>query len=113
MMHGRRKGLGIARRMAESTVVAPEPPETPEPEQKSRFTLPSAYTILFALIVLAAIATWVIPAGVYDTNPNTGEPVPGTYHEVPSQPAHILRDSLTAPINGLYGIENTSGNINY
>jgi uncharacterized ion transporter superfamily protein YfcC len=83
-----------------------------EPARKSRFTLPSAYTILFALIVLAAIATWVIPAGVYNLSA-AGEPVPGTYHEVASQPAHILRDSLTAPINGLYGIEDAKGNINY
>jgi uncharacterized ion transporter superfamily protein YfcC len=83
-----------------------------EPVRKSRFTLPSAYTILFALIVLAAIATWVIPAGVYNLSA-AGEPVPGTYHEVASQPAHILRDSLTAPINGLYGIEDAKGNINY
>jgi uncharacterized ion transporter superfamily protein YfcC len=83
-----------------------------EPEQKSRFTLPSAYTILFALIVLAAIATWIIPAGVYNLNAD-GEPIPGTYHEVPSHPARILVDSLTAPINGLYGIENAAGNINY
>jgi len=83
-----------------------------EPVHKSRFTLPSAYTILFALIVLAAIATWVIPAGVYNLSA-AGEPVPGTYHEVASQPAHILRDSLTAPINGLYGIEDAKGNINY
>ena len=75
-----------------------------EPERKSRFRLPSAYTILFALIVLAAIATWVIPAGVYNLN-EQGEPVPGTYHEVESKPARILVDSLTAPINGLYGIE--------
>jgi uncharacterized ion transporter superfamily protein YfcC len=29
------------------------------PEKRSRFTLPSAYTILLALVVLAAIATWV------------------------------------------------------
>jgi uncharacterized ion transporter superfamily protein YfcC len=35
-----------------------------EPQRKRGFSLPSAYTILFALIVLAAIATWVIPAGV-------------------------------------------------
>src|SRR4051812_978981 len=80
--------------------------------KKSRFTLPSAYTILFALIVLAAIATWIIPAGVYNLNA-AGEPVPGTYHEVVSKPARILVDSLTAPINGLYGIEDASGNINY
>jgi uncharacterized ion transporter superfamily protein YfcC len=68
---------------------------------------------LFALIVLAAIATWVIPAGVYNLNATTGEPIPGTYHEVASHPARILRDSLTAPINGLYGIEDAKGNINY
>jgi uncharacterized ion transporter superfamily protein YfcC len=82
-----------------------------EPEQ-SRFKLPSAYTILFGLIVLAAIATWVIPAGVYNLNA-LGEPIPGTYHEVASHPARILVDSLTAPINGLYGIEDAKGNINY
>src|SRR4029453_19094239 len=83
-----------------------------EPEQKSRFRLPSAYTILFALIVLAAIATWIIPAGTYNLSAD-GEPIPGTYHEVDSKPARILVDSLTAPINGLYGIENATGNINY
>ena len=43
--------------MSDAVVAAPA-------EEKRRFTLPSAYTILFALIVLAAIATWVIPAGV-------------------------------------------------
>src|SRR5213592_469375 len=84
-----------------------------EPEKKSRFTLPSAYTILFGLIVLAAIATWVIPAGVYNLNATTGEPIPGTYHEMAAKPARILVDSLTAPINGLYGIEDAKGNINY
>jgi uncharacterized ion transporter superfamily protein YfcC len=83
-----------------------------EPEKKSRFRLPSAYTILFALIVLAAVATWAIPAGVYNLN-EQGEPIPGTYHEVDSKPARILVDSLTAPINGLYGIEDATGNINY
>jgi uncharacterized ion transporter superfamily protein YfcC len=96
-------------RPAEST----EMPETPQDgEQKHTFTLPSAYTILFALIVLAAIATWIIPAGIYNLSA-AGEPVPGTYHEVASQPARILVDSLTAPINGLYGIEDAKGNINY
>src|SRR4051794_15082383 len=86
-------------------------PAAPEPK-KSRFTLPSAYTILFALIALAAIATWIIPAGVYNLNA-AGEPIPGTYHEVAAKPARILVDSLTAPINGLYGIEDAKGNINY
>ena len=85
----------------------------PEPvETKRRFTLPSAYTILFALIVIMAIATWIIPAGTYDLD-KEGAPIPGTYHEVKSNPQRILVDSVTAPINGLYGIENDEGNINY
>ncbi len=82
------------------------------PEGKHRFTLPSAYTILFVLIVVAAIATWVIPAGTYDLN-DAGEPKPGTYHKVEAKPSRIVVDSLTAPINGLYGIEDAKGNINY
>jgi uncharacterized ion transporter superfamily protein YfcC len=89
-----------------------QPDVPPEGETKSGFRLPSAYTILFALIVLAAIATWIIPAGTYDLNA-AGEPIPGTYHGVASHPARILTDSLTAPINGLYGIESATGNINY
>src|SRR4029434_5668983 len=90
--------------------VRAEPAE--QPDRKGRFTLPSAYTILFALIVLMAIATWIVPAGVYDRD-DEGAPKPGTYHEVASNPQRILIDSVTAPINGLYGIENEEGNINY
>jgi uncharacterized ion transporter superfamily protein YfcC len=90
---------------------APTAPSAPE-EKKRRFSLPSAYTILFILIVLAAIATWVVPAGTYDLD-EEGSPVPGTYHEVEGDPQRVLVDSLTAPINGLYGVENAKGNINY
>src|SRR5688572_33258048 len=81
-----------------------------EPEQKSGFRLPSAYTILFALIVLAAIATWIIPAGTYDLNA-AGEPIPGTYHEIDAKPSRILVAPLTAPTNGLYEIDDPTGNI--
>src|SRR6187399_1489348 len=74
------------------------------------FALPSAYTILFILIVIVAILTWIIPAGAYDVDPN-GEPIPGTYHSVPANPQRIVVDSLMAPINGLYGIEAEDGSI--
>jgi uncharacterized ion transporter superfamily protein YfcC len=93
--------------MSDETVVH----DAPERKRRS-FALPSAYTILFALIVLAAIATWFVPAGTYDLDKD-GAPIPGTYHEVESSPQRVLVDSLTAPINGLYGIENRQGNINY
>ena len=78
---------------------------------KPRFTLPSAYTILFALIVLTAIATWIVPAGRYALD-DEGSPIPGTYQEVDASPQRILTDSLEAPINGLYGIEDeATGNV--
>ncbi|MGH3458092.1 YfcC family protein [Aeromicrobium sp.] len=89
-----------------------DPTTTAPVEPRRGFSLPSAYTILFALIVLMAIATWIVPAGLYDLN-EEGSPIPGTYHSVETNPARILVDSLTAPINGLYGIEDSKGNINY
>src|SRR5436190_6452936 len=86
-------------------------PASPGEEPKSRFTLPSAYTILFFLIIITAAATWLIPAGAYDVN-DAGEPIPDTYHEVDASPQRIIRDSLNAPINGLYGIEDpATGNV--
>jgi len=91
--------------MSDQTTQAPE-------GRRHGFTLPSAYTILFALIVLMALATWVIPAGAYDLD-KSGAPLPGTYHEVEGDPQRILVDSLTAPINGLYGIEDADGKISY
>ena len=78
------------------------PPAAEEPRRG--FALPSAYTILFALIVLMAIATWIIPAGAYELDEN-GQPIPGTYTQVEQNPQRIVVDSLLAPINGLYGIE--------
>ncbi len=84
------------------------PPDAPA---ESRFTLPSAYTILFALIVITALATWIIPAGRYALD-EEGSPLPGTYEEVESSPSRIIVDSLEAPINGMYGIEDAeTGNI--
>ena len=87
----------------------PEPP--PPPAEKKRFSLPSAYTILFALIVVTALATWIVPAGRYALDPE-GSPIPGSYQEVDSSPSRIVVDSLKAPINGLYGIEDpATGNV--
>ena len=74
-----------------------------EPKKRG-FALPSAYTILFALIVITAFLTYLIPAGTYELDDN-GQPIPGTYHQVESTPQRIVVDSLMAPINGLYGIE--------
>jgi uncharacterized ion transporter superfamily protein YfcC len=85
---------------------------TEQATRHRRFTLPSAYTTLFALIVLMAIATWLIPAGEYDVD-GDGSPIPGTYHEVEQHPQRIVTDSVLAPVNGMYGIQDDAGFINY
>jgi len=77
---------------------------------KRGIRLPSAYTILFILIVVVAVGTWVIPAGRYDYNED-GTPIPGTYHRVEANPARIVTDTLLAPINGMYGIAGSDGSI--
>lgn len=78
--------------------------------KKRKFTFPTAYTILAILIVIFAVLTFVIPAGKYDTDVN-GEPIPGTYHAVESNPQN-LQDVFLAPINGMYGIEDRQGYVN-
>jgi uncharacterized ion transporter superfamily protein YfcC len=83
---------------------------SPAPAEKRGFALPSAYTILFILIVLVAIGTWIIPAGQYQLDEN-GQPIPGSYEQVEQNPQRIITDSLLAPINGLYGIEGEDGSI--
>ncbi|WP_299130150.1 YfcC family protein [uncultured Amaricoccus sp.] len=66
---------------------------------------PTAFTILFGLIVLVAALTWIIPAGQYERamNETLGKeaPVPGTYAQVEPNPQG-LGAVLMAPIAGLY-----------
>ena len=80
-------------------------------EKKKGFRFPTAYTILFLLIIVVAIGTWIIPAGSYDYTED-GEPIPGTYHEVEQNPQRILADGLLAPIDGMYGIQDETGFVN-
>lgn len=76
---------------------------SPKPPRESRF--PTAYTILFALIIAMAALTWIIPAGEYQRTPNVtlgkDVPVPGTYAQVDPSPQGVL-DVLMAPIAGFY-----------
>ncbi|EAS43507.1 YfcC family protein [Photobacterium profundum] len=71
----------------------------------ANFKFPSAYTILFGLIAVVALLTWIVPAGQYDRemNESLGKEVPitGTYHAVEGNPQGIV-DVLLAPIDGFY-----------
>jgi uncharacterized ion transporter superfamily protein YfcC len=84
-------------------VMAPHYGSDPKPQKPSRF--PTAYTILFALVVAMAALTWIIPAGEYDRVTNTAlskdVPVPGSYAPVEASPQGFF-DVLLAPIAGFY-----------
>ena len=76
-----------------------------ESTERKRFRFPTAFTILFGLIVLVAALTWIIPAGQYErvVNPALDREVPvaGTYVETEPNPQGIF-DVIMAPIGGLY-----------
>ncbi len=73
--------------------------------KKPQRSFPTAYTILFGLIIFVAALSWVVPAGEYTRvmNEQLGKevPVPGTYHHVDANPQR-LRHVLLAPIAGMY-----------
>lgn len=62
-------------------------------EKKSRFVLPHIYVLLFGVIVVCAVLTWILPAGEFDRVTNaTGQKlvVPGTFHLVEGNPVGIF-----------------------
>lgn len=65
-----------------------------------RFKMPTAYTILLAIILVIAVLTFVLPAGQYEYNAE-GEPIAGTYHTIPSN-GQGLDAVVLAPLQGLY-----------
>ncbi len=66
-----------------------------------KIRMPTAYTILFLLLVLVAAATWIIPAGAYERAGEEDAPVAGTYHEVERQPQGP-GDVILASFQGFY-----------
>lgn len=71
---------------------------------RKNFKMPSAYTILFLIIIVVAILTWIIPAGQYNyVDPSAVKkiPIPETYHLVEGNPQGIT-DVIMAPVSGFY-----------
>ena len=67
--------------------------------EQRKFRMPTAYTILFCLILLVALSTWLIPAGSYDYA--DGIPISGSYHAVAPAPQGIGA-ALKAAFSGFY-----------
>ena len=66
-----------------------------------RFKIPHTYILITILIVLAAVGTYVVPAGEFDRmkDPNTGRTlvVPGTYHQVEQAPVGFFDAVMSFP----------------
>ncbi len=85
---------------------------TEGPGKKPGFRFPSAFTILFALIILVAALTWIIPAGQYErvASEALGKDVPvaGSYAPTKADPQGFF-DVILAPIAGFYDpVENVA-----
>src|SRR6478735_3044502 len=65
----------------------------PPSQGSSRFKFPTALTVLALVLLVVWLASFFIPSGVYDLDPKTASPVPGTYHELPNC-AHATRGPL-------------------
>lgn len=90
--------------------VVAEPAAVGPAKEKRGFTFPTAYTVLFILLIVMAALTWIVPAGQYERGAD-GQPVPGTYHTVPQNPQRLISGTLLAPITGTYGIQADDGNV--
>ena len=81
------------------------------PDLSTRF--PTAYSILFLLIIFVAALSWIVPAGKYDRamNEEVGREiaVAGTYAEVDPNPQGFW-DVLLAPVAGFYDPESYAAN---
>ncbi|MCI8510797.1 MAG: YfcC family protein [Lachnospiraceae bacterium] len=56
--------------------------------KKKKFQIPTTCALLFMMMIVCAVLTWIIPAGAYDMEQvgNTNRVIAGTYHVVESTP---------------------------
>ena len=66
-----------------------------------RFRLPNTFVLLFAILALIAISTWLVPGGQYETVLVDGKPRidPASFHYVSSAPQGLVA-LMMAPIKG-------------
>lgn len=76
---------------------------------KKQFKSPNAYVIIFCIMAIVAVLTWIIPGGQYQLD-EAGKAIAGTYERVASSPQGIW-EMITAPIAGMVGNDTVSGAI--
>ena len=93
--------------MATQTPTAPAPAD-PAPKKRG-FRFPTAFTVLFFVLLIVWGLTFVIKPGSYayvSCDGDSAKPIPGSYEQVEVEygMADRLYDLLLSPVNGLYGI---------
>ncbi|MGV7209420.1 YfcC family protein [Oxalobacteraceae bacterium A2-2] len=70
---------------------------------KKPFKLPHTFVLLFIILALIALATWLVPGGKYDTHLVNGKQLvdPATFHYVDSKPQGLAA-LMMAPIKGFH-----------
>lgn len=84
------------------------PPVESEPKKKG-FKFPTAYTVLFFVLLLVFALTFVIKPGSYQyvsCYGDSAKPIPGSYSQMETEATfkERLYDLWISPVNGLYGI---------
>ena len=70
----------------------PERSLSPQAEKKRRWEMPDTYVILFAVLLLAVIATYLVPSGAFERETIDGveRVIPGTFSSVDGSPAGFM-----------------------
>lgn len=63
-------------------------------KEKKHFKVPHLFAIVMILLVAASILTYIVPAGVFDVDPETGRVIGGTFHFVERTPVNLWQTLL-------------------
>lgn len=61
--------------------------------KKKKFSMPHTYLLLFIIIAICTVATWVLPAGEFErivNDANQSIVVPGTWHRIEAHPVSLF-----------------------
>jgi uncharacterized ion transporter superfamily protein YfcC len=92
------------------------PPDGATAKPKRRFKFPTAFTVLFFVLVLVWILTFIIKPGTYSyvsCDGGSPKPIPGTFKDVNLDLSiqERIYDLWLSPVNGLYGVRTPAESI--
>jgi uncharacterized ion transporter superfamily protein YfcC len=92
------------------------PPGDATAKPKRRFKFPTAFTVLFFVLVLVWILTFIIKPGTYSyvsCDGGSPKPIPGTFKDVNLDLSiqERIYDLWLSPVNGLYGVRTPAESI--